>query len=73
MRMMAEKFGIAYVENEVSTLIRKHYQGASRSFRCCHPRDLLLQIICYSTFHGQQPSMTEDAFDQAVENYFAVM
>jgi predicted ATPase with chaperone activity len=73
MRMAAEQFKVTYVEEEVTQLIERHYTEAGRTFRCCHPRDLLLQIINYANFHGIEPKMTTEAFDLAVENYFAVM
>ncbi len=41
--------------------------------RFCHPRDLLLQVLNYCKYHKCPAEMTEDYFDRAVENYFAVM
>ncbi len=73
MKMMAKEYGIEYREDMVTRLIEKHYKGASRTFRCCHPRDLLLQIVNYAAYHGVAPEMTEESFDAAVENYFAVL
>jgi hypothetical protein len=57
----------------VDYLIATHYRKASRPFRFCHPRDLLLQICNYCKYHGCPPEMTNEHFDRAVENYFAVM
>jgi len=73
MRMMAEETGIAYREDIVTDLIQRHYSAVNRTFRCCHPRDLILQIINFSAYNGRQPEMTPEAFDAAVDNYFAVM
>ncbi len=72
-RMMAQRMQVQYDEAALDYLIEKHYRQAGRSFRCCHPRDLLSQIICYCQFLGQEPRMTPELFDLAVENYFSVM
>jgi hypothetical protein len=45
----------------------------NRPFRCCQPRDLLLQVVNYCRYMGLQPEMSNDYFDCAVENYFAIM
>lgn len=73
MRMMARETGIEYDDQVVTQLIQKHYVGENRTFRACHPRDLVLQIVNYSAFHGVEPRMTPEAFDSAVDNYFAIM
>ena len=70
-RIMAPKMGFTYSEEAVDHLVRTHYAG--RPFRCCQPRDLLLQIKNLCDFQGQTPEMTPENFDFAVENYFAVM
>jgi hypothetical protein len=54
-------------------LIEKHYRAAGRPFRCCHPRDLLMQVKCMCTFAGLPLEMNKEHLDFAVENYFAVM
>ena len=41
--------------------------------RCCQPRDLLMQVRNYCFYMDQQPQMTSETMDFAVENYFAVM
>ena len=57
----------------VRYLIAEHFQKADRPLRFCHPRDLLLQIRNYCTYHDRPAEMTDEYFDRAVENYFAVM
>lgn len=71
--MMSGKLGFVYREKAVDYVIQKHYQEAGRSFRCCHPRDLLLQVQNFCRFQNIEPEMTKAYFDYAVENYFAVM
>lgn len=72
-RMMAERFGCPYREEAIDYLIAKHYRAVGRPFRCCHPRDLLLQIANYCAFQKVPLEMTPKYFDLAVENYFSVM
>lgn len=70
-RVLAPKLGFEYNEEAVDYLIRTHYVG--RPFRCCHPRDLLMQIKNLCDFQGQPLVMSSENFDFAVDNYFAVM
>ena len=71
--LMGEKLAVAYRPKAVDYLIAKHYREAKRSLRFCHPRDLLLQVRNYCQYHDLPAEMTNEHFDRAVENYFAVM
>lgn len=73
MRVMAEKFGIAFNETALSHLLETHYRKCSRPLRCCHPRDLLQQIINRAKYRKEQPVMTSEAFDAACSNYFTLL
>ncbi len=73
MRMMADRLEIEYREEAVDYLIATHYRQTGRAFRCCQPRDLLTQIRNYCRYRNLKPEMTQEYFDLAVENYFAVM
>lgn len=42
--LVAPRLGIEIVPGAVGHLIARHDRGAGRPFRCCQPRDLLLQI-----------------------------
>jgi hypothetical protein len=70
---MAPKLGIRFDQPALDHLIDKHYKAVNRPFRCCQPRDLLLQIINYCRYMSLQPEMSPQYFDYAVENYFAIM
>ncbi len=72
-KLMAPKLGFEYRDEPVSYLIARHYKSASRPFRCCHPRDLLLQVRNFCLYHDQPLELTDENLDFAVENYFAVM
>ncbi len=70
---MGPKLGVAYRPEAVEYLIATHYKKTGRAFRFCHPRDLLLQVRNYCQYRDCPAEMTTEHFDQAVENYFAVM
>jgi hypothetical protein len=72
-KLMAPKLGLKFDEASLNYLIDKHYRSVNRPFRCCQPRDLLLQIVNYCRYMSLTPEMSKDYFDCAVENYFAIM
>ncbi len=72
-RIMAAKMGFTHSEAAIDYLIDTHYRPVNRPFRCCQPRDLLLQILNYCRYRNRPPEITPELFDFAVENYFAVM
>jgi len=71
--IMAPKLGIRFDQAALDYLIDAHYRTVNRPFRCCQPRDLLLQIVNYCRYMSQPPEMSREYFDYAVENYFAIM
>ncbi|HVC93547.1 MAG TPA: AAA family ATPase [Pirellulales bacterium] len=72
-RIMAPKLGFTHSETAIDYLIDTHYRPVNRPFRCCQPRDLLLQILNFCRYQRRSPEITPELFDFAVENYFAVM
>jgi DNA-binding PadR family transcriptional regulator len=73
LKIMAPLTGVEYDEASVNYLLETHYKSVNRPLRCCQPRDLLLQIRNYCRYVGKPAKMTQENFDFAVENYFAVM
>ena len=71
--VMGKKLGFKYSTEAVDDLITRHYRRVNRPLRFCHPRDLLLQIRNHCTYYSKELEMTPEYFNQAVENYFAVM
>ena len=69
----AEKLGFAYDEATVEYLIREHYLLPKRAVRACHARDLLDHVRSYCGYRGKPLTMTREAFDAAVKNYFGLM
>ena len=70
---LAAEMHIEYRREAVEHLIQRHYLAAGRSFRYCHPRDLLLQMRSVCVVNQQSVAMTNQHFDAAVKNYFAMM
>jgi len=72
-RMMAPRLDVELDEAAIDYLVEKHYRQAGRAFRCCHPRDLLLQVRSFCAYQKQPARVSPELFDEAVENYFSVM
>jgi predicted ATPase with chaperone activity len=67
------KLGFKAVDQAaVDYLIKEHYQRHGRPFRCCHARDLLLQVRSYCVYNEYALEMKPEYFDYAVTNYFTV-
>jgi hypothetical protein len=71
--MMCPKLGFEYRAEPIDYVVQRHYRAPQRPFRCCQPRDLLLQVRNFCLFHNLPLELTNEYFDFAVENYFAVM
>ena len=72
-RMMAEQLDFEFSREPLDYLIKVHYEKAGRPFRCCHPRDLLMQVKSFCAYMHEPVELTARNLDAAVENYFAVM
>ena len=72
-QIMAAQLGFEYRDGPIDYLIEKHYRQTGRAFRCCHPRDLLLQIRSSCMYQKVPAELTNEYFDLAVDIYFAVM
>ena len=72
--IFAPKLGFPEVDRQaVEHLIDHHYKRVKRPFRCCQPRDLLLQVRNYCVYNDLPLVMKTEYFDFAVANYFTVM
>jgi len=72
-QIMCKHIGIEYRADAINYLINEHYIKVDRSPKACHPRDLLLQIRNFCTFHEQPMALTKDSIDFAVSCYFSVL
>jgi predicted ATPase with chaperone activity len=73
LKVMASKLEVEYDEAAVGYLMDTHYKAINRPFRCCQPRDLILQVRNFCRYANKPAKLTKENFDFAVENYFAVM
>lgn len=72
--IFAPKLGFDGVDDEaLDHLIERHYRRANRPFRCCQPRDLLLQVRNYCVYNDLPLELRPEYFDVAANNYFTVM
>lgn len=74
--MMCPKLGFAHDAAMIDYLINTHYWRDGRQvrpYRCCHPRDLLMQIRNYCSFNNLPLELREDYFDFACNVYFTVL
>jgi predicted ATPase with chaperone activity len=73
-RIFGPKLGFDVVDDEaLDYLIEKHYRRLNRPFRCCQPRDLLLQVRNYCIYNDLPVDLRAEYFDFAANNYFTVM
>jgi hypothetical protein len=72
-KIMSPIMGFEYHDEVIRYLIETHYKPIERPFRCCQPRDLLLQIKNLCLYKGTEQKLTNEGIDFAVDNYFAVM
>jgi SpoVK/Ycf46/Vps4 family AAA+-type ATPase len=61
---------IAYDRAAVNYLVQTHYVKKKRSFRRCHPRDLLRHLRSYCAYFGVPPVMKPQYLDIVVDTYF---
>ena len=72
--MFAPELGFEAIDRgAVEHLLDRHYKRCKRPFRCCQPRDLLLQVRNYCIYNDLPLLMKPEYFDFAAANYFSVM
>jgi predicted ATPase with chaperone activity len=72
MRVMSVRLNVPHDAAAVNHLVQAHYRAASRAFKSCHPRDLLLQLINQARYSRTEPRMNVEGFDLACANYFTL-
>jgi len=70
---VAPPLGLHPTPEQAQRLIDKYFLEVGRPMRCCHPRDLVLQIKSYCAFNELPLEFSDEAMEFAVNNYFAVM
>ena len=72
--IFAPKLGFPDADREsLDYLVERHYRSVNRPFRCCQPRDLLLQVRNYCVYNDLPLDLKPEYFDVAAANYFTVM
>ena len=71
--IMCPLMGVPHDESAIDYLIETHYRSSGRPFRCCQPRDLLLQVRNHCLYKKVPVELTPEFFDIATATYFAVM
>ena len=72
-KLMAPMLGFGIDEAAIEYLIETHYRKVGRPYRACQPRDLIVQVRNYCAYKTLPLKLSPEAFDFAVDNYFAVM
>jgi predicted ATPase with chaperone activity len=73
-RIFAPKLGFEKPkDSDLDYLIDNHYRRINRPYRCCQPRDLLLQVRNYCVYNDLPLELKPEYFDFAANNYFTVM
>jgi len=57
----------------IDHLVEMHFKKENRPFRCCQPRDLMMQVRNWCLYQDQPMKLTPEYFDYAVSVYFTVM
>lgn len=68
-----QRVGIPYNEEAVNYLIETQYRSGRRNMRCCHPRDVIDQVVNLCKFLQAEPRLTREYLDHACNVYFAAM
>jgi hypothetical protein len=71
--LVGPSLGLHPTREQVDKLLDEHFVPTGRRLRCCHPRDLMLQVRSYCNYRKLPVEFSEEAVTFAVENYFAVM
>ena len=72
--IFAPKLGFGEVDQDaLDYLVDRHYKQTGRPFRCCQPRDLLLQVRNFCIYNEAPLRLTPESFDFAASNYFTTV
>ena len=66
---VAQQFNVPYDKHCVDYLLDKHFRDV-RPMRCCHPRDILQQLVNIALYENKAPRMTETDLDKSIGLYF---
>jgi hypothetical protein len=67
---VCNQYGLAFDENVVQSIIKRHYTEVSRPLRACQPRDLVEKLLDRAKFKRQPAELTFENLDAAARTYF---
>jgi len=56
--------------DDVFDYLTDKYDKSQRELSCCHPRDLVDQIMDFAHFKSEPPKITKDSIEKAWDHYF---
>ena len=56
--------------DDVFDYLTDKYEKSQRELSCCHPRDLVDQIMDFAHFKSEPAKITRDSIDKACDHYF---
>ena len=72
MTFLAPQYGVECNDSIIAYIIERHFNG-KRPMRCCHPRDILTQVVNAAAYRRTDPVLTRDFIDFACKSYFTAM
>ena len=72
MTFLAPQYGVECDDAIITYILEKHFNG-KRPMRCCHPRDILDQVVNAAAYQRTQPILTRELIDFACKSYFTAM
>jgi predicted ATPase with chaperone activity len=70
-RKMCQVRQVEYSQDGFVHLVREWYVKRRRDFKCCHPRDVLDQLLEFARYKHLKPVTTPEMIDVAASAYFA--
>jgi predicted ATPase with chaperone activity len=70
-KVQCKEFEINYSEDGFNYMVKKYYRAKKRSFRGCHPRDILSHIVDYNIYNSKSMTLTKENIEFACDSYFS--
>jgi hypothetical protein len=72
-RLVGPPLGLNPTDANLDAMIRRCFVTEGRPMRCCHARDLMLQMRSFCLYNDRPLEFSAEAIEFAVNNYFAVL
>jgi len=67
-----QRYGVPWDEAAFQYLLQRHYTAIGRSFRACHPRDLLEHLVAIARYRQIPARLSAELIDEACLTYFVM-